>query len=99
MLQRVSLACKFDEVLIVRAAADPDADAAPPRAGGGKWEESLDVLGEAEPGMSSAAAVCRHASPPLAPSPSFSPTPASPPLSPNLPTPTRPEIPSLHPVA
>ena len=60
MLQRVSQACKFDEVLVVRAGA-PDAEGEPLREGGGKWEESDEILGEVEPGITPADAVARRA--------------------------------------
>jgi len=59
MLQKVSVACKYDELLVIRAAEDPDHAAQRP--GGGSWEDSDEILGEAEPGVPQAVVVARRA--------------------------------------
>ena len=56
MLQRVSVACKFDEILVVRAA-----QGAAERPGGGQWRDSDEMLGEGEPGLAPAVGKARRA--------------------------------------
>ena len=59
MLQRVSVACKFDEILLIRTAGAGDEGSE--RAGGGQWRDSVELLGEEEPGVVEAVSVARRA--------------------------------------